>query len=182
MFKDWVEMKDFGEDAPKILNESTASSRYSIEVNFRSTMDEVMEAYAKLSLGYVSAAMKNCGYHTKVVFNDSPLRVLVSTRNWDDGEWVGIVTFNSKDHCFIIAKGSYSKDRKTVSIHSSRKCEAKSAAEITKDIRNFMETIKREKPVGSNTLHPAQLKRGPKPTHLKKLKKVSGPYKPKHGS
>jgi hypothetical protein len=123
--------------------------------------------------------MKNCGYHVKVVFNNNPLRVLVSSRNWDDGEWVSVVTFNPEMNCFIIAKGSYNKDKKTVSIHSSRKCDGKSASEITKDLRNQMEKVKKEKPIGSNTLQPANLKRGPKPTHMTKLKKMTGPWKPK---
>lgn len=181
MFDEWMEKRDLGEDAPKILNEAVSSSRYSVEVNYRSSMDEVIEGFAKLTLGYVSAAMKNCGYHTKIVFTSKPLRCLISTRNWDDGEWVGLVTFNDNDNCFIIAKGSYNKDRKTISIHSSKKCTAKSAAEIVRELRNYMEHLKKETPRGSDTLQPAQLKRGPKPSHLKKLKKVQGPWKPRHG-
>lgn len=173
-FEEWAEQKDFGLDYPIV--ESTASNRYSIEVNYRSSFDEVVENFAKLVLGYVSAAMKNCGYHVKVVFNNNPLRTLVSTRNWDDGEWVGIVTFNPHENCFILAKGSYNKDRKSISVHSSRKCTSKSAAEIVKDLRNDMEKLKKDKPVGSNTLQPAQLKRGPKPTHMTKLKNMKGPW------
>lgn len=175
-FEEWFESRDLGEDAPKILNEANQSNRYSVEVNYRSTMEEVLENYAKLVLGYVSAAMKNCGFHTKCVFSDKPFRVLVSTRNWDDGEWVGIVTFHASENCFVVAKGSYNKDRKSVSIHSSQKCNAKSAADITRELRNHMEKLKRENPVGSNSLNPAKMKTGPKPMTMKKLKSISGPF------
>jgi hypothetical protein len=177
-FYEWLEAKDLGSDAPKILNEVASSSRYSVEVNYRTDLKEFIEGFAKISLGYISAAMKNCGYHAKIYFNDHPYRVFVSTRNWDDGEWVGVVVFNPDKKCFVLAKGTYNKDRKTVSIDSSRECAGKSAAEVVRELRNHMEKLKKDKPRGSSTLEPAKLKRGPKPTHLKKLSKISGPWKP----
>jgi len=177
-FNEWLEKRDLGKDA-ELITEAMQTSRYSIEVNYRTKIQEAMDSYAKITLGYVSAGMKNVGYHCKVVFNDKPYRILVSTRNWDDGEWIGITTYNHDKNCFIIAKGSYNKDRKTVSLASSKKCNGDSAAEIVKELKNLMEELKREKPRGSDTLEPAQLKRGPKPTHLKKINKVSGPWKPK---
>jgi hypothetical protein len=178
-FEDWLERKYLGSDADKILTEGMQTSRYSIEVNYRTKIQEVVDAFAKMTLGYISAGMKNCGYHCKVVYNNKPFRVLVSTRNWDDGEWVGCVVFDHKTGEFWIAEGSYNKDRKTVTIHSRKKCPADSAAEVVRELRNVMEKLKREKPRGSNSLEPAELKRGPKPTHLKKLSKTSGPWKPK---
>jgi hypothetical protein len=172
-FEEWLDDK-YGTP----LNEAMQTSRYSVEVNYRSKTQEVVDSFAKLVLGYVSAGMKNCGYHTKVMFTDKPFRVLISTRNWDDGEWVGCVTFNHESGQFVIVKGVYHKDRKTISVHNSRKTDSDSAATIVRELRNLMESLKRTKPHGSNTLEPVQLKRGPKPTHLKGLKKVTGPWKP----
>jgi hypothetical protein len=170
-FEEWIENKD---GLPK-LNED--SNRYSIEVNYRSTIDEVIDNFAKLVLGYVSAGMKNCGYHTKIVFTDKPFRVLVSTRNWDDGEWVGVALYNHHHSTFVLAAGHYNKDRKTVSVQKSHRIDSKSAAEICKELRNLMEKLKKESPRLSNSLEPVKLKRGPKPTHLKKLKKSGKTYK-----
>ncbi len=178
-FEIWAENKDLGDHAG-IINETSKMARYSVEVNYRTTFKEAVDAFAKLSLGYASAALKNCGYHVKTLFTAEPYRVLVSTRNWDDGEWVGMVVFNHKENCFVVGEGSYNKDKKTVSIHKSKKCDAKSAAEIVKELRNLMEKLKRENPVRSGTLQPAQLKRGPKPSMLTKLNKLSGPWKPRH--
>jgi len=174
-FNEWLEHRDLGTE----LTESLQSNRYSIEVNYRTKIEEVVDNFAKLALGYISAGMKNCGYHCKTMFIDQPFRVMVSTRNWDDGEWVGLAIFSHKEGQFIIAKGSYNKDVKTVTIQSSKKSTGVSAAEIVRELRNLMEELKRTPPRGSNTLNPAELKRGPKPTHLKKVNKVTGPWKPK---
>jgi hypothetical protein len=43
------------------LNEHVDSSRYSIEINFKSNPEEVLEAYSKITLGYVSSAIKKLG-------------------------------------------------------------------------------------------------------------------------
>jgi hypothetical protein len=168
-FNEWLEVKE-----PSMLTEGT--TRYSIEVNYRTSMEEAIDGFAKLTLGYISSAMKNCGYHVKITYDKKPYRVLVSTRNWDDGEWVGIVLF--QDDCFTIAKGHYNKDKKTVSIMGSHKSTCKSAAEISKELRNYMEKLKKEKPRGSDTLEPANMKRGPKPKFMQKISKVQGPWKP----
>jgi len=148
-----------------------SSARYSVEVNYRSSMDEVIDSFAKLTLGYVSAGLKNCGFHVKNLYHEKPFRIFVSTRNWDDGEWVGVVVFDTKQKCFVIAKGYYNKDRQSVTIMGSQKCTHKVASEICREMRNFMEKLKKEKPRGSNTLNPVPLKRGPKQTIFKKLKK-----------
>ena len=50
------------------LTEAVETSRYAVEVNYRTTSKEALEGYAKICLGYVSAALKNHGYHTKHVF------------------------------------------------------------------------------------------------------------------
>jgi hypothetical protein len=140
--------------------ESTAS-RYSVEVNFRSKTQEVLEAYAKIVLGYVSAAMKQNNYHVKHVFEQAPVRILVSSRNWDDGEWVGIALWNPEHSCFMIAKGFYNKEKKTVSIQSNKKC-GDSASDITSELRNTMHSLKGTKDRYVEKLKPVPLKRGPK--------------------
>jgi len=141
-FNEWLDNKE-----PLVpLDEASGSARYSIEVNYRTSMEEAIDAFAKLSLGYVSAALKNCGFHVKNIYDKKPYRVVISTRNWDDGEWVGIVLFDQKENCFILAKGHYNKDRKTVSLQDSHKSTCKSAAEIAKEMRNYMEKLKKEKP------------------------------------
>lgn len=169
-FYEWVELKH-GIDRELLEN----SSRYSVEVNYRSDMGEVLEGFVKLMLSYTSAGMKNCGYHVKNLITEKPFRILVSTRNWDDGEWVGVALFNDKVNKFVIAGGFYNKDRKTVSIQEHKPTDAQSAAALCKELRNYMERLKKRSPRDSQTLQPAKLKRGPKPTHLKLIDQKSGP-------
>ena len=54
-FNEWILLKE-------------NNSRYSVEVNYRTGMSDVLRGFAKISLGYVSAAMKKSGYHIKIVF------------------------------------------------------------------------------------------------------------------
>ena len=152
------------ESNPPPITEGTTATRYSVECNFRSTLQEVAEAFAKIALGYVSAAMKQNNYHIKHVFDQKPIRLMISSRNWDDGEWVGMVSFNP-DHeggCFIISKGYYNKDRRTVSVQSNHKCKGFSAAEIAKELRNLMHKLRDEPDRHQEKLKPVPLKRGPK--------------------
>jgi putative SOS response-associated peptidase YedK len=150
-FKTWLALID-----------EAAASRYSVEVNFRTTDKEVVENYAKITLGYVSAALKQNGYHVKQVFEESPLRIIVSARNFDDGEWAAVVTFNPEHRCFVVSKGFYNRDRKTVSVQSSTKCMGNSAAEITRELRNTMFQLKSQPDRHQEKLNPVALKRGPK--------------------
>ena len=87
---------------------------------------------------------------------------MVSSRNWDDGEWTGLVTWNPEHLCFIISKGFYNKTRSTVSVKKSMKCVGKSAAEITKELHNMMHALKEEPDRHAEKLKPVGLKRGPK--------------------
>ena len=146
------------------LDEATTATRYSVEINYRSTIKEVLEHFARIVLGYVSSALKQNGYHTKQVYEANPIRLLVSSRNWDDGEWVGCVTFNPEHEggCFVISKGFWNQERKTVSIQSTHKCSGDSAADITKDIRNIMHDLKGKPDRFKDKLKPVKLKRGPK--------------------
>lgn len=161
-FDEWVEKRDLGDEVYELIKEDTQRQRYSVEVNYRTKQDEVLEATAKITLGYISASIKNCGYHTKLLFAEKPFRVVVSTRNWDDGEWVGIICYNHKDKHYVIGKGYYNKDRKTISVQSTHKCFGDSASELVKELRNVMEKLKRETPRENIHLKPVKLKRGPK--------------------
>lgn len=155
-------MKTYAEFNQNNLIEAVETSRYSIQVNYRTTMDETLEGYAKLVLGFVSAALKNHGYHTKNIFTEKPLRLLVTTRNWDDASWVGLISWNSDHKCFIISKGFYNKERKTVSVQNSKKTNNASAAEIAKELNNMMHYLKSQPDKGTEKLNSIPLKRGPK--------------------
>jgi hypothetical protein len=142
------------------LNEN--NTRYSVEVNFRTKTDEVLKQAAKITLGYVSAALKKINYHVKQVFEEEPLRILISSRNWDNGEWVGLVSWNPQHNCYVISKGFYNKDRKSVSIQSTKKCEAENASEIFAQVKNMMHELKDKPDRKVQQLKKVPLKRGPK--------------------
>jgi hypothetical protein len=168
MFSEFVDKRDLGKKADMLHEVTTQHSRYSIEVNYRTELDEVFDAFAKLVLGYVSAAIKACGYHCKQVFSTKPYRCLVSTRDWDDGEWVAFAVWNHKERCFVVGEGSYNKDKKTVTIHRSKRTDHKCASEVVKALRNLMEKLKRQDPVRIDSLRPVKMKKGPKPVKIKK--------------
>jgi hypothetical protein len=155
-------MKTFYEHQDGTLVEAAETSRYAVEVNYRTTTKEALEGFAKVALGYVSAALKNHNFHTKHVFTEKPLRLLVSTRNWDDGEWCGVVTWNHEHNCFVISKGFYNKERRSVSLQSSQKCAGESAADIAKELHNLMHHVKGQPDRHMEKLKPVPLKRGPK--------------------
>lgn len=154
-FYDWI-------DNRIRINEAVEVSRYSVEINYRTKKSEALEGFAKICLGYVSAALKKYGYHTKHVFTEKPLRLLVSSRNWDDGEWVGLVSWNGDQECFVVSKGFYNKNKRTVNIQKSEKCSNESAAEIAKDLNNLMNSLKDTPNKHTEKLKPVPLKRGPK--------------------
>jgi hypothetical protein len=149
-------------DEWQMLGEGASHTRYSVEVNYRTTADEAMESFAKIALGYVSAALKNYNYQVKHVYTEKPVRILVSSRNWDDGEWVGVVSWNPTQKCFVVSKGFYNKDRRSVSIQSSEKCNGEDASEITKHLHNVMHSLKGKPDRWKPKLKPVPLKRGPK--------------------
>ncbi len=155
-------MKTYYEHRRADLVEAAETSRYSVEVNFRTSAKEASEGFAKVALGYVSAALKNHGFHTKHVFTEKPLRLLVSSRNWDDGEWCGVVTWNHEHDCFVISKGFYNRERRSVSIQHSQKCDGDSAADVTKVLHNMMHSVKGQPDRHMEKLKPVPLKRGPK--------------------
>lgn len=168
-FSEWKLIREFNPEqsiskTQGILVEGTTTSRYSVEVNYRTDIKETLEAFAKICLGYVSAALKQSGYHVKQVYDQKPIRIIISSRNWDDGEWAGIVHFHPEHEggSFIISKGFYNKETKTVSVQSRKKCDGDSAAEIAKELRNMMYSLKGVKDRHMEKLKGAPLKRGPK--------------------
>lgn len=142
------------------LNE--ADTRYSVEVNFRTKLDEVLKHAAKITLGYASAALKKDDFHVKQVFEDSTMRILVSTRNWDDGEWVCVTSWNPHHKCYVISKGFYNKGRKSVSIQGSEHSKADNASQLVSDIKNVMHDLKDKPDRKIEKLKKVPLKRGPK--------------------
>jgi hypothetical protein len=140
-----------------------SGTRYSVEVNFRTNLKEAIDHFSKLVLGYVMASLKQHNYHVKHVYTVKPYRILISTRQWDDGEWVGIVTYNEEHNCFIFTPGVYSKMRGTASYSQtgSKKCMGTSAAEITKEVLNHMEEVKKKPLRDGERLKPINRKRGP---------------------
>lgn len=138
-------------------------SRYSIEVNYRTSRKEVLDAWAKLVLGFVSAALQREGYHVKHVYSEKPLRILVSTNNWDDGAWTAILMYNHDHEYFVISSGFWNKDRRTVSVQrDTGKVAEDTASELVSKLLNFMHGLKKRDPRKINTLKPAPMKRGPK--------------------
>lgn len=166
-FKDCTIEADVGEFLVMVkpfidLKETSDSTRYSVEVNYRTKPDEALDAFAKIALGYVSAGLKQHSFHVKHVYTEKPVRILVSSRNWDDGEWVVVVSWNPSHNCFIVSKGFYNKDRNTVSVQGSEKCKGENAFEITKQVYNMMHDLKGKPDRHQEKLKPVPLKRGPK--------------------
>lgn len=143
----------------KRLDEDT---RYSVEVNYRTKSGEVLKGFAKIALGYVSAAMKKRGFHVKQVFDEDPPRIVVSSRNWDDGEWVGMVHYRASESCFMMSNGFYNRDRKTVSVQRSERCSDDTPSGMTKHLLNMMNRLKDEPDRHVEKMKPVPLKRGPK--------------------
>lgn len=139
-----------------------SDTRYSVEVNYRSRLNDVLSNAAKITLGYASAALKKQDFHVKQVFEIEPYRILISARNWDDGEWVCVVSWNSKHKCYVISKGFYNKDRKTVSEQSSKSCDAENASEIVDQVKNLMHNLKNVPDRRVEKLKKVPLKRGPR--------------------
>ena len=151
-------------DDTTTLREATTASRYAIDVNYRTKTNEVAANFAKIALGYVSAALKQNGYHTKHVWDVDPVRLLVSSRNWDDGEWIVEVHFHPdyEGGSFVVCKGFYNKDRKTASIVSRKKSDGTSAAAIANEVRSLMNELQGQPDRHLEKLRPVKLKTGPK--------------------
>jgi hypothetical protein len=168
-FNEWKINKNFTEQSSisaskKLLLEYANTSRYSVEVNYRTKKTEILEGFAKICLGYVSAFIKQHNYHVKQVYENKPLRLIISSRNWDDGEWTSMIYFHPEydGGSFIICKGFYNRENKTISIQSKTKCKGDSAAEIASELLDLMETLKNKTNKHTQHLKGIPLKRGPK--------------------
>jgi len=163
-FREYIESheniseKDWG-----LVVESVHSSRYSVDVNFRTNIPDVMNGFAKIVLSYISASMKQNDFHVKKVFETNPLRVIVSTRNWDDGEWVVMVHYHP-DHdggSFILSKGFYNKGKSTVSVQNSSKTQD-SAIQISNEVLKVLRSLKDKPDRRIENMKSVKLKTGPK--------------------
>lgn len=143
-----------------VINES--DTRYSVEVNYRTKTDEVLAHAAKIILGYTSAALKKIDLHVRQIFDETPYRIMVSARNWDDGEWVVIASWNPNHKSFVLSKGYYNKDRKTVSVKESKSSKAESAAQLASEVQNLMHDLKDKPDRHIPKLKKIPLKTGPK--------------------
>lgn len=142
-----------------------AGTRYSIEVNYRTSFEEVLDHFVKLALGYMMAALKQHGYHVKHVYSAKPFRILVSTRQWEDREWVGVVNYDYQHRCFVFHKGVFDKMRQTAKVAAegaSDRLSGTSASDVVRDLRQRMEALKGEPLRDGERLNPAPGKRGPK--------------------
>jgi hypothetical protein len=153
-FSDWLDNDELSE----------GTTRYSVEVNFRTKLPEVLDGYAKIALGFVSAALKQADYHVKQVFDDGLIRILVSNRNWDDGEWVVVVSWNPHHKSFVMTPGYYNTLNKSVSFkkHASTVLKSDNPSEITKLVKDAMEKLKNVPDRHVEKLKKVPLKRGPK--------------------
>lgn len=144
------------------LNEDNTRGRYSVQINYRSKIQEVMDSFAKIALGYASAALKKSDFHVRHVFDEKPFRIFVSSRNWDDGEWVALASWNAEKNCFVIGKGFYKKETGTVALQGVQKCSGETPADVAKDIQNMMHHLRNKPDRHQEKLKPVPLKRGPK--------------------
>ncbi len=140
------------------------NTRYSVEVNFRTSIDEVLESYARIALGFVSAALKSADYHVKQIFDDGLIRILVSSRNWDDGEWVVVVSWNPHHRCFFLTPGFYDRMNRQVSYkkQAPQRCDSDNPSEITRQVKSLMHSLKQQPDRHIQKLKRVPLKRGPK--------------------
>ncbi len=138
-----------------LINEANDSTRYSVEVNFRTGIEEVLTNYAKISLGYASAGLKKADMHVRQVFDDKLPRIMVSQRNWDDGSWTIVISWNPHHKCYFLTKGFFRKDTKSITKQGdSKKLDATNASDIVKEVKNEMHGLK-----GKPDRHMAKLKR-----------------------
>ena len=156
-------IKDTFEKKESNLTEAIEHTRYSVEINYRTNKEDVSGGFAKIALGYVSAALKREGYHVKLIFDEMPFRIIISARNWDDGGWCAVISYNNKIDMFVLSKGFYNKSKKTVSVTSSEKIDGElNASSMAKKLKNVMDDLKNKKDAHKEKLKGINLKRGPK--------------------
>lgn len=164
-------------DFQELLSE-TSTNRYSVEVNYRSTLPQVVDGFVQLVLGYISAAMKQANYHVKTILKEEPYRIIISARNFQDGEWVTLVAFNKEHNCFTISKGFFNRSRDTVTVQQTDRCDGQSAAEIYRALMNRMSTIQHEKPHHVGDLKPVKKQTGPQLGSMRPAQGLLGKGRP----
>lgn len=126
-----------------LLSENKVS-RYSVEVNYRTNLKEVVDGFARLSLTFISAALKNSQYHIKIVLTEKPYRIIISERNFQDGEYACVVQFSETLNCFTISTGFFNRIKKTVNIQNTIKAKGMSASEVSTEVLEIMHKLEKE--------------------------------------
>jgi len=158
-----VYTSDICNEKTNILSEAIEHTRYSVEINYRTKKEDVLSGFAKITLGYVSAALKKEGYHVKLIFNEEPYRIIVTARNWDDGGWCALISYNHTLDMFVLSKGFYNKSKQTVSVVDNKKIDGDlNASSMTYKLKNIMDDIKHKPDKHKEKLKGINLKRGPK--------------------
>jgi hypothetical protein len=126
-----------------IVSEAVQNVRYSVEVNYDTSQEDAVSGFTKICLGYISAALKKMEFHTKIILTQKPFRVIVASRNWDDGEWVGMISYNDELDCFVVSRGYYNKMNKTVRVEKTVQMPLEySAKDISKYVFQMMKDLK----------------------------------------
>ena len=73
-----------------------------------------------------------------------------------------MISFNPNHHGFIMSKGFYIKERKTVAVQKWEPNKGTSASDLAGELRNMMHSLKDTPDRHLDKLKPVPLKRGPK--------------------
>ena len=73
-----------------------------------------------------------------------------------------MVSWNKEHKCYILSKGFYNKDRRTVSVQDNKYLEAENASDITSKIKNVFHELKDKPDRHVEKLKKVPLKRGPR--------------------
>lgn len=153
----------------QLLNEDRQVSRYSIEVNYRTTAKEVKKSFAILVLGYVMASMKRNNFFVKHVYETDVPRIIVTEKGWEDGRFVVSLYFCLVSNKFIFAEGIYRKRlyQKNASYQPEKVTEIKteptnhtSASALSEEMLNRLHRIKGQN-LDKIPLNPIKRKTGP---------------------
>lgn len=163
-YESWLAYRELFDAAERGLLLERTGVRYAVDVNYRTNMSEVMDHYAQLCLGYLKKALNSHGYSVKQVYSVKPYRLIVSTRQWQDREWVGVVNFDEETSSFVWHAAVYDKGRKSAKIPDghSKKLNGRSASALFDELNPLLRELKDRPLRYGEPLKPAPRKRGPK--------------------
>lgn len=163
-YQSWLAFRELFRAADRQLLLERTGVRYAVDVNYRTNMSEVLDHFSQLSLGYLKKALNNHGYNVKQVYSAKPYRLIVSTRQWQDREWVGVVNFDEETAHFVWHEAVYDKGRKTAKIPEghSKKLKGRSASSLFEEVHPMLKELKDRPLRYGEPMNPAPRKRGPK--------------------